>query len=179
MPERTSKGVGRAVRRLAALAMGVTAVLGLAGCAAPASNASSINRPEGEGYAGVGELLLRVGVQQEPAGLMDSLVPRKKERGFVEIRYQGLDGLGRAVFERHDADALAGDAPGGALPTSAKGTILVPAPAVADPGALIAPIAPNTREIPLDLRLVRQLRVQGKIIEVIEATATGVVFRLY
>jgi len=55
----------------------------------------------------------------------------------------------------------------------------VPAPAAPEAGGNSAPAAPNTREIALDLRFTRQLRVQGKIIEVIEATASGVVFHLY
>jgi hypothetical protein len=159
-------------------AAALAALAGCAGLGVPPPSAAT-NRPDGEGYAGVGELLVRIGTQQDGSGLMDSLMPRKRERAVVEIRYQGLDGAGRAVFERHDADALSESAPGSTLPTSAKGTILVPAAAAAEPGTLTPAMPPNTRDIALDLRLGRQLRVQGKIIEVIEATASGVVFRLY
>jgi hypothetical protein len=157
----------------------LAALAGCAGLGVPAAPSAATNRPDGEGYAGVGELLVRIGTQQEGSGLMESLVPRKRERAVVEIRYQGLDGAGRAVFERHDADALSESAPGGTLPTSAKGTILVPAAAAPESGNPTPAMAPNTRDIAIDLRLGRQLRVQGKIIEVIEATASGVVFRLY
>jgi len=149
------------------------------------------NRPDGEGYAGVGELLVRIGVQEGGPGWTDTLsdavsVGRKRERAYVEIRYQGLDSLGRAVFERRDGDALAAAAPNTVLPTTAKGTVLAPpAPAAAGGeassgnGTIAPPAAPNTRDIAMDLRLSRQLRIQGKIVEVIEATASGVVFRLY
>jgi hypothetical protein len=181
----------------AGIALLLAACLALAGCAvspteatAPlAPPAGSANRPDGEGYAGVGELLVRIGVQQEGPSWTESLTAgltqRKRERAFVEIRYQGLDSLGRAVFERRDGDALAAAAPNTVLPTTAKGTVLAPTaaavPADADPAAGVnaPPATPNTRDIALDLRLSRQLHIQGKIVEVVEATASGVVFRLY
>jgi hypothetical protein len=175
----------------------VAALLGMGGCASsPMASAAPVppaaataNRPDGEGYAGVGELLVRIGVQQEGPNWAESLTAgltdRKRERAYVEIRYQGLDSLGRAVFERRDGDALAAAAPNTVLPTTAKGAVLAPvatvAPADASGGysAIAAPVTPNTRDIALDLRLSRQLHIQGKIVEVLEATASGVVFRLY
>ena len=176
-------------------------VLAMCGCAASPSASSvpaapaagSANRPDGEGYAGVGELLVRIGVPQEGPGwtqtVTDTLsISRKHERAYVEIRYQGLDDLGRAVFERRDGDALASAAPNTVLPTSAKGAVLAPSAPVPGPadvdaslgnGVIAPPATPNTRDIAMDLRLSRQLHIQGKIVEVVEATATGVVFRLY
>jgi hypothetical protein len=182
--------------RHAGAALLLATLLCLEGCAssptaavAPgAPAAGTANRPDGEGYAGVGELLVRIGVQQEAAGwtetLTSTLAPKKHERAYVEIRYQGLDNLGRAVFERRDGDALAAAAPNTVLPTNAKGTVLAPTAAPASgvdggPGGASAPLAPNTRDIALDLRLTREIHIQGKIIEVVEATASGVVFRLY
>jgi len=155
--------------------------------------AGTANRPDGEGYAGVGELLVRIGVQEGGPSWTETLGEtvspgRKHERAYVEIRYQGLDDLGRAVFERRDGDALASAAPNTVLPTSAKGAVLAPSAPVPGPadvdaslgnGVIAPPATPNTRDIAMDLRLSRQLHIQGKIVEVVEATATGVVFRLY
>jgi hypothetical protein len=186
-------------RRLPAAmaALLVAAFLGMGGCASsPMASAAPVppaaataNRPDGEGYAGVGELLVRIGVQQEGPNWVESLAvgltDRKRERAYVEIRYQGLDSLGRAVFERRDGDALAAAAPNTVLPTSAKGAVLAPVPTVvpadasAGHSAIAAPVTPNMRDIALDLRLSRQLHIQGKIVEVLEATASGVIFRLY
>ena len=87
------------------------------------------------------------------------------ERSAVELRYLGLDSYGRALFERHDVDSIAG---AGQSPAPAPGTEAAPAGAGAD-----------TRQIALDLRLVRQIHIQGKIVEVLEATRSGVVFRIY
>ena len=182
-----------------ALALLLALLLTLAGCAAsPTSSAAPLppaagiaNRPDGEGYAGVGELLVRIGVQQGGPSWTETLTESmalnpKHERAYVEIRYQGLDSLGRAVFERRDGDALAAAAPNTVLPRTAKGTVLAPAApvaAAADTGSGIgtdnAATAPNTRDIAMDLRLSRQLHIQGKIVEVVEATTSGVVFRLY
>ncbi len=122
------------------------------------------NRPDGEGYAGVGQRLVRIGVPGGDGSWYQNLAGKKSERAAVELWYKGLDSGGRALFERRDVDALAGtsDAP--------------KAPAQTDAAA---PTDPNTREIVLDMRLARQLHIQGKIIEILEATSSGVVFRLY
>ncbi len=148
--------------RLALLAL----VLG--GCASPSGPAVNANRPDGEGYAGTGELLLRVGMPQASLGWLGSLSPQRTERASVEVRYLGLDGAGRALFERSDHDALA---------SAAADAGHRPA---AGPDAGIAPDGPpNVQLIAVDLRLGRQIRVQGKIIEILQASASGVVFRLY
>lgn len=131
------------------------------------------NRPDGEGYAGTGELLVRIRVFEQSQNWIDSVykpLEKKHERASVELRYLGLNSLGRAVFQRHDIDDLAG------APVQSA-TIALPDMADADTMATALPA--NTRNIVLDLRLTRQIRIQGKIIEVVEATASGVVFRLY
>jgi hypothetical protein len=150
----------------------VLLLLGASGCALPPASNIAVNRPNGEGYAGRGELVLRVGLQQPEGGgnLLSGWAGHPTGRGSVEIRYLGLDPSGRAIFQRHDIDDLAG-APARVLPQEAMGD------ASAGQGAPAQPL--NTREIVLDLRLTRQIHVQGKIIEVLEATASGVVFRLY
>jgi len=150
----------RAVRGLLPAGLAL-ALLALAGCAALRPE-SSANRPDGEGYAGTGALVLRLGLGGPPPTLVPNPFARPVERATVEVRYLGLDASGRAVFQRHDVDRIAGDGS---------------APAAAGPGA--PPPEPDTRQIVVDLRTSRQLRVQGKIIEILEATASGVVFRIY
>ncbi|HYB52183.1 MAG TPA: hypothetical protein VED47_13840 [Burkholderiaceae bacterium] len=144
-------------------------LLCLGACAGMQQSAQA-NRPDGEGYAGVGELLVQIRVMEENKGFIESFKPRKNQRATVEIRYRGIDEAGHVVFERHDADLLAG------LPVP-------PAPGAEGSGGEAAYAAsalpPNTRQIVLDLRLARQIRVQGKIIEIVEAGPSGVVFRLY
>ncbi len=123
------------------------------------------NRPGGEGYAGVGERLVQIRVPSDSGHWWQVEPKAKRERASVEISYVGLDSAGRAVFQRHDIDALAGapvlDKSAGAAGGEGTG------------------LAANTRQIVLDLRLSRQIRVQGKIIEIIEATSSGVVYHLY
>jgi hypothetical protein len=160
-------------RRCLLLALLVGAATQLAGCNnAPLAKPRS-NRPDGEGYAGRGELVLRIGMPDGPGALLPIPVPgidaKKTERAYVELRYLGLDALGHAVFLRHDADALAG------VPARLAGP--APAPDADAEGAPADP--PDTRRIALDLRRTRQIAIQGKVIEVIEATPSGVVFRLY
>jgi hypothetical protein len=150
--------------------------LALGACAGTAPPSSGSNRADGEGYAGRGDLVLRIGVPASSASLIDApgLSKNKPERGSVELRYLGLDSLGRAVFQRHDSDASAGHPPAKPEPSIAEAGGKRPGTEESN-----GPDAPNTRKIALDLRLTRQIRIQGKIIEVIEATPSGVVFRLY
>lgn len=161
--------VAAKLQRLCRCAVLGAVLLAVAACMATAP-AAIANRPDGEGYAGVGELLVRISVPQGSGGPFESLKPHKGERAVVEVRYLGLNSAGRAVFERHDVDTLAGPP----VPPRSAAAAYEVAPGTA--GALL-PL--DTTEILLDLRLARQIRIQGKIIEILEASASGVVFRLY
>lgn len=134
---------------------------------------ATVNRPDGEGFAGRGELVVRIGMPGAVSGInIPGLSDSRPERASIELRYLGLDSSGRAVFERRDSDKLAG-APV-PVATAAPGSD-------SDTGvtAVSKGLPPDSRQIVLDLRLVRQIRIQGKIIEVLEATPSGVVFRVY
>lgn len=167
---------------------GLVALMLAAALGACATGGVSTNRAVGEGYAGVGELVLRVAVSGSEHWY-DHLLPGGK-LASVEIRYLGIDDMGRAVFERHDTDALAGRPTGSGVvsPVSVSA-----APPAAPPdlrrgsgrGQKCGPslgsncAALDTRRIAIDLRTTREIRVQGKIIDVLEASPSGVVFRLY
>jgi hypothetical protein len=153
----------------------------LAACGAMAPQGIGSNRPDGEGYAGRGELVIRLvasdhdGVLPLPLAI-PGLAQHKTERSTVELRYLGLDEQGRAAFQRHDVDTLAGppQLPAGeaaAVPAELGSASASHGAAASDP--------PDTRRILVDLRLSRQIQIQGKIIEIVEATASGVVFRIY
>ncbi len=151
-----------AMRRLARV---LALCLALGACAAGSTGAQSA-RPDGEGYAGVGALVTRIAVAGQPANWKETLMLRPvHERAAVELRYLGMDEYGRALFERRDVDGIAG---AGQAPVAAPGT-----------DAAVVAGGADARQIALDLRLVRQVHVQGKIVEVLEATPSGVVFRIY
>lgn len=153
------------------------ASLALGACATSGLTGAGSNRPDGEGYAGRGELVLRIGAA--PAGgsffslaTLTGASAQSSEHSAVELRYAGIDSLGRAVFQRRDNDAYAGPPepakiPAGGADLSAKAAV----PADAE--------APDTRKIVLDMRLTRQIHIQGKTIEILEATPSGVIFRVY
>jgi hypothetical protein len=148
-----------------------------AGAVPVASGSGAVsNRPDGEGYAGRGELVVRLTVPAATSklslpGMGEKSDKKLPDRAVVDLRYLGLDSQGRAVFQRHDVDTVAG-AP--ETPAALAGA----ADVVSKPGeGTDAPI--DTRDIVLDLRLVRQIHIQDKVIEVVEATPSGVVFRLY
>lgn len=154
----------RRLRRLLALT-----VLLAAGACTTLFPSTVANRPDGEGFAGVGELIVRIRVLEDNAGWFNGMMPRKNARATVELRYLGINSAGRAVFERRDVDNLAG-APAASAPAASSGL---------EAGGAPAGLPRDTRDILLDLRLARQIRIQGKVIEIVEASDTGVVFRLY
>lgn len=163
---------GRA-RRLSLRPWAVLAVLLLAGCGSIAQPSIVSNRPNGEGYAGAGELVVRIGQMRQEGfgGLFAGGDTRRRERAYVELRYVGLDAYGRAVFRRHDVDSIAGKPDPQALE---------PAPTPAEGAQAEAPtLPPDTRDIVIDLRRARQIHIQGKVVEILEATSSGVVFNLY
>ena len=165
---RSSRWLATSYRVLRGL-VALTTLLAAAACATIFPSAVA-NRPDGEGYAGVGELMVRIRVMENNSGgWLDGLAPRRNTRATVELRYLGINSAGRAVFERRDVDKLAG-----APVASSPGT----GPEQPSGSAGIA-MPPDTRDILLDLRLARQIRIQGKIIEIVEASDSGVVFRLY
>jgi len=153
----------RSIARLLCLGAWLCCASILAACSVLGGQPSAhANRPDGEGYAGVGQRLVLIGVPAGGGSWYKDFFGKQSDRAAVEVRYKGLDSAGRAVFERRDVDALAGTPEAPQAPVDGA--------AAADP---------NTREIVLDMRLARQLHIQGKIIEVLEATSSGVVFRLY
>jgi hypothetical protein len=159
------RGLASPTARLAGAVVTVVLAVGLVACnstPAPAESGGmhiSSNRPDGEAYAGKGELVLRIIVAGPDANVLDAIKATegkaRAEMAHVDLRYGGLDSLGRAVFQRHDVDQLASGRP-------------------ASDGA-----GGHVQTLTLDLRHVRQLHVQGKTIEILDASDSGVVFRLY
>ena len=136
--------------------------LGLGACAI-VHPPSAVSRPDGEGYAGTGGVVVRVGLAGAPPSWISNPFVARSERAAVELRYLGLDEAGRALFQRSDVDSVAG-----------PGRAVAPQPVTGDP----AHVRPAFG-IAVDLRTTRQIHVQGKLVEILEATASGVVFRLY
>ena len=111
------------------------------------------SRADGEGHAARGELVLRLKVYSPSAAGYFAWASGREERATIEIRYAGMDDAGRALFDRHDLDRAAVE------------------PGTATGGA--------DHRLTVDLRTTRQIRLQGKIIEILEADPSGVVFRLH
>ena len=163
-------GTAPLMRRLLAA---VAAAVLCACTVAPLMPATS--RPD-EAYAGTGQRLARIAVSQGNA-VLDALLMKASAGGYVDIRYLGLDSLGRAVFERRDSP------PAGARLQPRDPDPAATAADSATPGAMAPPAAvpsdTHVNLIALDLRLNRQLHIQGRTIEVLDATASGLVYRLY
>jgi hypothetical protein len=169
--------------RAAAWATGLAALvavalpLGLTGCAGSAierdSSVSKVNanRPDGEAYAGKGEVVLRLSMSGPDANVVQQLRSTlgkvRPETARMELRYEGLDSSGHALFSRKDVDVLAdphaehreAEVHGEGRPSDGPGK--------------------NTQELVVNLRVQRQIHIQGRTIEILDAHPEGVVFRVY
>jgi len=150
---------------------------------------STPNRVIGtESFASVGDALVRVEVKEDLPNAFGraDLFGRKRDRGFSEIRYLGLDERGNPVFRRRDVDILTnetavnrmglGTAAVSLQPVGnglfATGTSTRAAPPV------IEALPADTIQFAMDLSQGRVITVRDQTIEIIEATASGVRFNL-
>jgi hypothetical protein len=77
---------------------------------APTKESTKINRPENtEIYSSIGDVLVKVNLRESLPNMFGKpdIFGRKRDRGFVEIRFMGLTDDGRAVFRRRTVELAA------------------------------------------------------------------------
>ena len=139
-----------------------------------------------ESFASVGDIVLRVDVQEDLPNLFGKadLYGRKRDRGFSEIRYMGLSPNGRPVFRRRDMDIQTNET---TMNTMGFGTAVVTAQSsgggVVGSGVYTQSPAPNVQALPadafqfeLDLSLSRIITIRDRTIEILDVNASGVRF---
>jgi len=174
--------------RVAIIAVAVAAA-SLGSVPANAKQTSSINQKENvDLYAGVGDSLVRVTLKESLPNAFggSDIFGRKRDRGFVEIRYIGQTPEGFAVFHRKTVDIYSNETTmsrgglsyGQATITPNGYGATVSGYGVAPPKATVQVLPPDTIEIILDLSKNRVLTVEGRRIDIASADAAGVSFKI-
>jgi hypothetical protein len=160
-------------------------------CLAPvtaiAKDSSSVNRPENrEVYASIGDVLVKVTLRESLPNLFGKpdIFGRKRDRGFVEIRYMGLTDNGRAVFRRRTVDIYSNETTmsrsniryGTGTVTAAGNTAYVSTMSTGAAPATVQALPPDTIETVMDLAQNRLMTVDNRLIEILSADSGGVRF---
>lgn len=165
----------------------ILVLLALLAACAPVRMQETPSRPPGEAHAGIGEVMLRVSLRDnlpDEFGGAD-VFGRMRDRGFVELRYMGLDEEGRPTFRRRELEVdtnetvfhhmrprttttFSGAAKPGTGFFGRSTTTAASQPVVSSRGDEVA--------FPMDLAQNRTLSLRGRSLEVLEASAAGVRF---
>lgn len=155
----------------------------IAACAPVQRRADPVSSSTGPQVAGVGDVLLRLDITENLPNAFGGadIFGRRRDRGYVELRYAGLLPDGRVVLHRKDVEVLntettmsrtgvgfattQGSVRAAGNVASVQGTTIYTTPQ----RATVLPLPPDSREIVLDLKQSRTLPVSGRTIEVLEA----------
>jgi hypothetical protein len=157
---------------------------------AEAKQSTTINQKENvEIYTSVGDLLVKVTLKEGlPNALGGSdIFGRKRERGFVELRFMGMAPDGRAVFRRKSVDIVSNETTlspsqslsGGQASVVQRGSgtnIAIIGSRGGD--ATVETLPADTIEFALDLSKHRIITIEDRVIELIQADPGGVSFKL-
>lgn len=152
-----------------------------------AKQSSSINVPENKQiYASVGDVLVQVNLRESLPNAFGGpdIFGRKRDRGFVEIRYMGLAPDGRAVFRRRTVDIYSNETTmtrsqprwGNATVTANGDSAYISGFSMGSDRATIEALPPDTVEFALDLSTYRIITVGDRQIQLVNADAGGVTF---
>ncbi len=174
----TQQWLGRAVAQVLLLAS-------MTPEGASAKQSTSISQPENkETYVSIGDVLVKVALRESLPNAFGGadIFGRKRDRGYVEIRYMGLDGDGRAVFRRRTVDIYSNETTmsrsgmrfGSATVTPNGNGANITGFSTGPAQATVAALPPDTIEFALDLAKNKILTVEDRQIEILEADSGGV-----
>lgn len=162
--------------------------LTLTACAAVETR-SSLDRPLGESYASIGDVVLRVTLEEDLPNAFGraDVFGRTRERGFTEIRYMGLNSSGYPVFRRRDVNiysnettmSRAGFNVGTATAQRYENTVTATAVTTSSPQAQIGILPSDTVEIALNPAFGKRITVGAHGIEILDYNAAGVRYRVF
>lgn len=154
-----------------------------------AKQKNEVSQPTDEElYTSVGDVLVRVTLKEPLPNAFggSDIFGRKREKGFVEIRFMGMIEDGRAVFRRRSVDIVSNETtmsrsqsifPGSSINQSGSGAnaaIIVEG----NDGAGMQVLPPNTIEFALDTSKHKTITVEDYSIELLTADPGGVSFTI-
>lgn len=154
-----------------------------------AKQKTQISQPVNEEiYTSVGDNLLKVTIKEPLPNAFggSDIFGRKREKGFVEIRFMGITDDGRAVFRRRSVDVVSNETtmsrsqslfPGSTINQSGSGAnaaIIIEG----NDGAGMEVLPPNTIEFALDIAKHKTITVENYMIQILTADPGGVSFTI-
>ena len=171
--------------RLAAIVMGLSVCGGPT--AAWAKQSTAINQPENkELFVSVGDVVIRLTLKEALPNVLGGadIFGRKRERGFVEIRFLGIRPDGRAVFRRKSVDIFSNEttmSPSQSWGSSANvnqsgygANVAIVEKSGGD--ATVQVLPPDTIDLALELPKQNIITIEDKLLEIISADEGGVRF---
>lgn len=154
-----------------------------------AKRTTAVDRAENrETFVSVGDTLVKITMRESLPNAFggSDIFGRKRDRGFVEVRYMGLAADGRAVFRRRTVDVYTNETTmtrmqprwGSATVTAHGNRADISSFSVGSDQAHVEALPPDTIEFALDLSKNKTITVEDRIIEVVEADGGGVKFVL-
>lgn len=182
--------MGKRIGSLLVRALAAPSILLAMPSVAAAKQSTTVSKKENvEIYTSVGDVLVKVTLKEGlPNALGGSdIFGRKRERGFVEIRFMGMAPDGRAVFRRKSVDIVSNE-----TTLSPSQSLMGGQPTVVQRGsgtniaiigsqggdATVETLPADTIEFALDLTKHRLITVEDRVIEIVQADPGGVSFRL-
>ena len=136
----------------------------------------------------IGDVLLKVTLCESLPNAFGKadIFGRKRDRGFVEIRYMGLANDGRAIFRRRTVDILSNETTmsrsglhsGSANVQSNGDGVTITGYIVGGQRATVEVLPPDTIEFALDLAKTRIVTADDRQIEILEADSGSVRFKI-
>jgi hypothetical protein len=137
-------------------------------------------------YTSVGDNLVRVTVKEPLPNAFggSDIFGRKREKGFVEIRFMGIGDDGRATFRRRSVDVVSNETTMSRSQSPIRGSTINQSGSGAnaaiivegDDGVGMEVLPPNTVEFALDTSKHKTITVENYVIEIQSADPGGVSF---
>lgn len=154
-----------------------------------AKQRTEINQPLGEDiYASIGDALVRVTIKEPLPNAFggSDIFGRKREKGFVEIRFMGILEDGRARFRRRSVDVISNETTmsrsqsfmGGAAINQSGSGANAAVVVQGDDGTGIEVLPPDTMEFALDISKHQTITVEKFVIKIQSADPGGVSFTI-
>ena len=152
-----------------------------------AKQSSSIDVPENkELFASIGDLLIKVRLRESLPNAFGraDVFGRKRDRGFVEIRFMGIASDGRAIFRRRTVDVYSNETTmsrsgmqfGSANIQPNGNGAQISGYIVGPQQATVEAMPPDTIEFALDLSKSNIITIEDRKIEIRKADEGGVTF---
>lgn len=152
-----------------------------------AKQSTSINRPENtESYASIGDVLVKVTLRESLPNAFGKadIFGRKRDRGFVEIRFMGVTEDGRAVFRRRTVDIYSNETTmsrsgiryGSGSVNASGNSATFSTMTAGSPSATVETLPPDTFEFALDLPKSNVITIEDRAIHIMRVDPGGVRF---